>query len=164
MVRPFQLAGPLLILGALLAALWTPHVVEDPLPASRVQSLDEILSPPLSVQTVLARSCNDCHSNHTRWPWYAHLRPIASKIREDVVHARRVLNFSEWVHGGSRRDVNLQVKTLQTSCSAMQAGMMPPNYYLYLHPNAKLANIDVRAFCDWARQVSDTLTNNANKP
>ena len=55
------------------------------------------LHPPEAVRATLQRSCYDCHSNATSWPWYAHFRPrVAGKIQRDVMAGRQSLNFSEW--------------------------------------------------------------------
>ena len=31
---------------------------------------------PDSVQAILKVACNDCHSNNTRYPWYAEIQPV----------------------------------------------------------------------------------------
>ncbi len=41
------------------------------------------------------RACFDCHSNETRWPWYAHVAPVSWFLQHDVVEGRQELNFSE---------------------------------------------------------------------
>jgi hypothetical protein len=144
--RAFAILLALLIL--LLIVVWQPDVVSNA-PVDALQAIEAVVPMPASVASTLTRSCYNCHSNQTAWPWYAHLRPIASRIRNDVRDGRRSLNFSEWRSqtGGSRQ---VQKKTLQTSCALMQAGMMPPPYYLYIHPDAKLTNRQVREFCAWA--------------
>src|SRR5678815_5197936 len=48
------------------------------------------------VTTILRRSCYDCHSNETRWRWYAYIAPISWQITNDVERARSQLNFSAW--------------------------------------------------------------------
>jgi len=51
---------------------------------------------PTSVMSTLRRACVDCHTDETRWPWYAAL-PIASHLIErDVAEARGQLNLSHW--------------------------------------------------------------------
>ncbi len=46
------------------------------------------------VREVLRRSCYDCHSHETRWPWYAHVAPVSWWVVHDVHEAREHLNFS----------------------------------------------------------------------
>src|SRR5437773_3370033 len=40
------------------------------------------------------RACFDCHSNETRWPWYASIAPISWRIQTDVNLARARLDFT----------------------------------------------------------------------
>src|SRR5882672_4964909 len=55
---------------------------------------------PGAIAQILDRSCADCHSHRTRWPWYARL-PIASNfVRADVTRARRRMNLSLWNRPG----------------------------------------------------------------
>ena len=51
---------------------------------------------PHDVERILRRSCYDCHSNETRWPWYSHLAPRSWLVAADVHEARVRMNFSEW--------------------------------------------------------------------
>ncbi len=114
------------------------------------------LHPPEAVRATLQRSCYDCHSNATSWPWYAHFRPVAGKIQRDVMDGRKSLNFSEW-STQTRSDPQLQSATLATACSLMEAGMMPPRYYVYLRPARGVSSQDTKAFCRWTRQMSAEL-------
>jgi hypothetical protein len=151
--RVLASAAALIIL--LTAALWSPAPFQNPA-VNPAHALETQLHPPAAVRGILRRACYDCHGSNTRWPWYTHLRPIRSRIEQDVTEGRAALNFSEWSLQ-TKGDPELEGKTLQTSCALMQAGMMPPNYYLYLHPDAAVNHRDVRAICAWAQQW-------ANKP
>src|ERR1700727_3220150 len=44
------------------------------------------------------RACFNCHSNETRWPWYANVAPMSWVVELDVANARETINFSEWNH------------------------------------------------------------------
>ena len=75
------------------------------------------------------RACFDCHSNQTRWPWYAKVAPLSWAVQFDVDTARSVINFSEW----NRRDALAGYAGRRTS-----TGMMPPYQYRMAHPEANL--------------------------
>ncbi len=45
---------------------------------------------------VLDRSCRDCHSNNTVWPWYTHIAPLSWLMARGVAEGRKAVNFSEW--------------------------------------------------------------------
>jgi len=75
------------------------------------------------------RACFDCHSNQTRWPWYANLAPFSWAVQLDVEAARSVINFSGW----NRRYALSGYAGRRTS-----SGMMPPYKYRMAHPEADL--------------------------
>ncbi|NPA03359.1 MAG: heme-binding domain-containing protein, partial [Epsilonproteobacteria bacterium] len=51
---------------------------------------------PKEVMEIFKRSCYDCHSNETNWPWYASVAPMKWVVRRDVIQGRKALNFSIW--------------------------------------------------------------------
>jgi hypothetical protein len=84
---------------------------------------------------VLARAaCFDCHSNETRWPWYAHVAPVAEFIVNEVDEGRREMNFST--------DRGLNVREM---ISEIERGNMPTPNYLLLHSDANLSAEDQAA-------------------
>jgi hypothetical protein len=78
---------------------------------------------------LVVRACYDCHSNQTRWPWYAKVAPFSWTVQFDVEAARSVINFSEW----NRRYALAGYAGRRTS-----SGMMPPYKYRMAHPEADL--------------------------
>lgn len=78
----------------------------------------------------LARqSCYDCHSNETRWPWYAHVAPMSWLVASDVAEGRRHLNFSTWAAPNEEADKILEM---------VREGRMPLWKYVVMHPEAGL--------------------------
>jgi cytochrome c551/c552 len=101
---------------------------------------------PTEVKAILQRSCYDCHSNETRWPWYAYVAPINFLVKRDVSQGRKHLNFSEW---GSYQPERKAKK--QRECGEEVAeGEMPPAIYLPMHPEAKLSDADRQVLTAWA--------------
>jgi len=55
-------------------------------------------------RALAVRACFNCHSNETRWPWYANLAPFSWVVQFDVEAARSVINFwSETARSSGRR-------------------------------------------------------------
>jgi hypothetical protein len=52
-----------------------------------------VAAPP-EVMSILRRSCYDCHSNETIWPWYSRVAPVSWLVARDVHEGRRHVNFS----------------------------------------------------------------------
>lgn len=97
------------------------------------------------VSSILDRSCRDCHSNKTRWPWYSNVAPVSWFVINHVNEARENLNFSEW----GRYKPSDAEGTLRQICKEVKAGAMPLSSYTPLHPGSKLSADDVKVLCDW---------------
>lgn len=115
--------------------------------ASR-ETLASTLSPPVEISAMLDRACRDCHSNETRWPWYAGLGLPSRFMEKQVEAGRRALNFSEWtVRSG--RTPGMAVGALTAACESVRQGRMPPVLYRLTHRSAELTGRDVDGFCHW---------------
>ncbi len=77
---------------------------------------------------LVVRGCFDCHSNETKWPWYANVAPMSWIVEYDVEKAREIVNFSEW---------GKQQPLAPYSAHSVAAGGMPPAKYRINHPEAE---------------------------
>src|ERR1700722_9022047 len=50
----------------------------------------------LPVLAELERSCENCHSDRTEWPWYSYIAPASWLVESDVGQARGHMNLSHW--------------------------------------------------------------------
>jgi len=100
---------------------------------------------------VLDRSCRDCHSNNTVWPWYTRVAPLSWAMAYGVTAGRKAVNFSEWAGYQPERRRMLLI----ASCEDASNGKMPGPWTL-LHPEAKLSTQDVETICAAADQVETT--------
>lgn len=113
-------------------------------PAS--QAVEAHLQVTPQVGSILTRSCGDCHSNNTRWPWYSRVAPVSWFVIDHVNEGREHLNFSEWGRYNSRDREDM----LEHLCKEVKSGGMPLTSYTRLHGDAKLSPGDVKTLCDWA--------------
>ena len=120
-------------------------------PSSAAASLQLKMSP--DVRAILDRSCRDCHSNETRWPWYTNVAPASWLVASDVHHGREHFNISEW----TSYPPDDQDQLLDAMCNLTQRGRMPLTQYLVIHRNSKLSPADVTAICTWSDKMRDTL-------
>jgi Haem-binding domain len=97
------------------------------------------------VATILDRSCADCHSNKTRWPWYSQVAPVSWFVIDHVNTGRTELNFSEWGQY-SREDQGGKLKQI---CREVTNGAMPLSSYTPMHAGSELSETDVQVLCDW---------------
>ena len=109
------------------------------------QSIDSRLQVTPPVRAILDRSCIDCHSNKTRWPWYSNVAPVSWFVIGHVNEGRDNLNFSEWGRY-TQSDVDGLLKRM---CREVKGGAMPLSSYTPLHPGSKLSAEDVKTLCAW---------------
>ena len=121
-----------------------PSRTNPPVDASR--TIDAATHVPADVHAILERSCFDCHSSETVWPWYSNVAPASWLLVDDVNDGRKELNFSEWGNYKARR----KERKLKEICEQLESGEMPLKVYLPLHPRAKLSDADRTRLCAWA--------------
>jgi hypothetical protein len=131
----------MVLLIALVAIQFVPVERTNPPVESDVPTAPEL-------KTVLRRSCYDCHSNETRWPWYSYVAPVSWLLANDVKEGRREVNFSVWNQfTGSRR-----ARKFKEIVEQVEQGKMPQWYYVLVHPEAKLSDGDKEMIIKWAKR------------
>ncbi len=58
--------------------------------------LEKLYRVPERVSSLLHNSCYDCHSNHTRYPWYSFIQPGAWWMASHIKKGKESLNFSKF--------------------------------------------------------------------
>jgi hypothetical protein len=99
------------------------------------------------VSKVLTRSCLDCHSNQTVWPWYSYVAPVSWLVERDVAKGRNRLNFSDW----NQYSLKQREKFFSDIASAVKNQEMPLSQYTLVHRRAKLSEEEKDAVYVWAR-------------
>lgn len=105
------------------------------------------LKPPPEVAAVFKRSCTDCHSNHTVWPWYSYVAPMSWLVERDVRRGRDHMNLSEW----DQYTFKQREELLADIASAVKNREMPVPQYTLVHHDAKLSDADRDIVYGWAR-------------
>jgi hypothetical protein len=107
------------------------------IPYGRTHSNPPVIAEPAwdspRTRELAKRACFDCHSNETRWPWYAHVAPLSWAVQRDVDAARSVINFSEWTRGND---------LVHAAGPAVIRRDMPPRQYQLLHGDAHLTEAE----------------------
>jgi hypothetical protein len=129
----------LITTGLLIIIQFIPLDRSNPPVTAEIQ-LDEDLSP------ILKRSCYDCHSNMTKWPWYAHVAPVSFFIVHDVHEGREHLNFSGWQNYSAEKKKKLVGEMLDE----IREGDMPLFTYTIIHQGTKLSDAEVKSIQAWA--------------
>lgn len=106
------------------------------------------------VDQTFTRSCNDCHSYKTVWPWYSKVAPVSWFIASDVNDGRRHLNFSEWTKLTTER----QQRKLSEICSEVDEGEMPLKQYTWIHKETPLDRQQRDTVCRWTKEEQQRIT------
>jgi hypothetical protein len=124
-----------------LIQLWPVHRENPPADAP-------LVAPP-AVEALLRRSCYDCHSNETRWPWYAYVAPMSWLVVHDVDEGRAELNFSIW----GRYSASKRSSKASTAIEEIEEGRMPLPKYVRIHADAQVSPADLAVLRAWADEV-----------
>lgn len=135
------LAVPFVAIQFVRPDLTTPAV-------DRSRSIDARLSIPADVAAILDRSCRDCHSNETRWPWYSQIAPVSWIVANDVREGRAQMNFSDWA---AYTDDEASARLMYIAFT-VRAGRMPLAKYVRMHRDARLSPEDVNTLAGWAER------------
>jgi hypothetical protein len=130
----------------LVAQAYRPDRTNPAVDARRTMRANTQMTP--EVAAILERSCKDCHSSETTWPWYSNVSPVSWFLKDHIDEGRRELSFSEWATYPKRK----RERKLHEMCEQIEAGEMPLKSYLPLHPSARLSDEDKRILCEWTRQ------------
>ena len=123
-------------------------------PASdKTKDINVVLKTPENIRRMLERSCYDCHSNNTKWPWYTNIAPASWLVASDVHDGRSAMNFSEW----GTIEFTDQIDHLNHITKMIKKKAMPLPKYLLLHDEAKLTDADRDLLSGWASSTSDSL-------
>lgn len=126
--------------------------------SSSVQQADMItqFNVPANVAGILKKSCYDCHSNNTQYPWYANIQLVGWLLAQHVEDGKEELNFNEFTGYSQRR----QLSKLKAIGNSVKDGTMPLSSYTFIHADAKLLNGQKQLIIKWALQTADSIEQN----
>ncbi len=118
-----------IVIAALFLIQWVPYGHHRAPPAAVTQ----VTWDAASTEQLSRRACFDCHSNETRWPWYASVAPVSWMLQHDVDEGRDHLNFSAIHITGEEA-----AEAIREAGKEVREGDMPPRAYVMMHPGARL--------------------------
>ena len=115
--------------------------------AAQPNDISQVYPVPANIQTILDKSCNDCHSNNTNYPWYTEIQPVGIWTQNHVNEGKEELNFSEFKTYTAKR----QAKKMHEVVEMIEENEMPLNSYLWIHGDAKLNAEEKTSLIAWAK-------------
>jgi len=107
----------------------------------------------LATLALFQRSCQNCHSENTQWPWYSRIPPASWVIAKDIQEARSHVNLSHWnsYSVDEQQDLSTRIR------SAVRTHQMPLPRYTFLHRDAVLAAEERETIYEWSRAEKKRL-------
>src|SRR5690606_2903635 len=87
--------------------------------------ITKVYDVPKDVQTILATSCYDCHSNNTVYPRYSYIQHARMFLDRHISEGKEELNFNEFGSYSKRK----QESKLKAIVSQVKSGEMPLKSY-----------------------------------
>lgn len=152
MKKTLKIIAVVLFVAFIAIQFYRPDRTAPPIVES--ETLKASTQVPEAVEQILSRSCNDCHSNKTNYPWYSQIAPASLFLASHVDEGRRELNLSIWNTYETRR----KRRKLDEICEQVTERYMPLPSYLWIHRDAKLSDEDIKILCDWTDKTKAGLT------
>lgn len=147
-----------ILLGLLIALIAIQFIQPTRNKSGQISPMDisKIHALPENVQSVLKRSCYDCHSSNTIYPWYSNIQPFGWWLASHVKKGKEELNFSEFGSYSSRK----QRSKLFAISKSVEDGTMPLASYTLIHTKSRLSKGNKAIIIHWAGSVKDSLSVN----
>ena len=129
------------------------HPAKNSSNESSQSSITQKFLVPDEVHQVLLNSCYDCHSNNTRYPWYADVQPVGWWLANHINNGRRHLNFDDFASYPVRR----QYGKLKEIKEQIAKDEMPLASYTLIHRSSILSADQKTLVVNWCDVLLDTL-------
>ena len=145
--------GLIVLLNILVAIQFVQPARNQSVQAS-TSGIATIINVPENVQAILQRSCYDCHSNNTRYPWYAAIQPGSWWMASHIDEGKGELNFDDFASYSKRR----QLSKLKAMQGAIEDESMPLPSYTLIHRDAILSQKNKKLLKDWIDVSRDKIS------
>lgn len=136
----------------MLLALILIQFIEPVRNESSASQPDDIFSRYAASDTIRAMintSCYDCHSNNSKYPWYAEIQPVAWWLNYHIKEGKDELNFSDFAAFNTR----FKSHKLDEIMELVDKKEMPLKSYLITHSEARLSEKDRKEIIKWAGEL-----------
>ena len=106
-------------------------------------------NPTEDVKLILKESCNDCHSDVTRYPWYNNITPVNYWMAEHVNDGKKHFNISKWNDYSTKKKDH----KLEELVEMVEEKEMPLPSYTWTHTEAKLTYAQIKNLLEWANKL-----------
>ena len=144
----------LLFLLAALIIIQFFHPKKNRAKGPQANYIGNAFAVPDDVKNIMAKACNDCHSNNTRYPWYSYIQPVHWWLNGHIKNGKKAVNFDEYTN----RSLRYQYHKMEEVEEMLEDGKMPLKSYLWIHKNARLTPEEKEKIHAWTHAVRDSMT------
>ena len=119
-------------------------------------NINNFAAVPADIDQLLKTSCYDCHSNNTRYPWYAGVQPVGWWLGKHISEGKKELNFDAFGDYPLRR----RYHKLEELEDMVDHDEMPLASYTLLHKAARLSAEQKRQLVAWSEAVRKEMEEN----
>ena len=142
----------LLLLVALIAIQFF-HPKKNKAEGVQPNYIGNNFSVPEDVRSIMAKACNDCHTNNTRYPWYSKIQPVHWWLDKHIRKGKKGVNFDEYTN----KSLRYQFHKMEELADIVKEGEMPLGSYTWIHKDARLNSDEKSKIIAWANSVMDTM-------
>lgn len=106
-----------------------------------------------NIKAMIKTSCYDCHSNDTRYPWYAGIQPLAWWLDHHIEEGKGELNFSDF----AAFNIRYKSHKLDEIMKVINEREMPLKSYLLIHSGARLTDAQRKEIVKWADELREVI-------
>jgi hypothetical protein len=117
--------------------------------ADHSKDIKTVVDVPEKVHKILQRSCYDCHSNNTNYPWYDQIQPVRWWVEHHIKEGKAHLNFSEF----TQYSFDKQTDKLDEIGEVLDNDEMPLSSYTFMHKEARLTPEEKDMVINWATET-----------
>jgi hypothetical protein len=145
--KSLKKVGLVLLVVLIIAQFFGPEKNDGDIASFEVFIADT--NPPEDVQMIMKSACFDCHSDHTRYPWYNNITPINYWLADHVKDGKKHFNVSKWTDYSDKKKDH----KLEELAEEVEEGHMPLPSYTWTHSDAKLTKEQIEAVEAWVKMA-----------
>jgi len=143
----------LLLLLFVLVAIQFIHPGKNKTDKPQPHYIGHAFTIPADVKNTLAKACNDCHSNNTRYPWYTRFQPVHWWLNKHIKNGKKHINYDEYTN----HNLRYQYHKMEETIEMVKEDEMPLGSYTRIHKGARLTETEKNLLINWANTVMDTI-------
>lgn len=143
--KSLKKVGLVLLVVLIIAQFFGPEKNDGDIASVEVFIADT--NPPEDVQMIMKSACFDCHSDHTRYPWYNNITPVNYWLADHVKDGKKHFNVSKWTDYSDKKKDH----KLEELAEEVEEGHMPLPSYTWTHSDAKLTKEQIEAVEAWVK-------------